>query len=1267
MPNYEKINLMHLSGNIILLCFLFFSLIAHGQSRPHRNSILHIDKENGLPNEWIRVLHQDHHGFIWIGTENGLCRYDGHEFLLFQHDEDDPCSIPFNYITMIQEDTAHHHLLIGGIKSIARMNLKTFTFSPLISPPGHAASSTNRRFIIDNTGHTWLYREDGYFIMHTPDSFEWVYPATGYFPIKYADGILHRDKNGLIYLQAKEPHVLEINKKNKLPPDKNNEIVLVNIPIPMGDVADTLLDLHNLPPSKWFIQKNHSPNLFLKENALWSYDANQRTASKYFDTKDYFKEDSAVNLLWYQRLQDQTLLLGTSHGLLAIPGGENPFQLFSDVRARKIKYYRNSIWLSGDQGLFQYAEGGTLLKKWSSEKMYSFEFDGDHLYGGTRDGKLIYINLNTGKTKMISLATTNPGIRNLYFTGIIKDKIYFGGTPYLIRTNRDLTAVKFISMTDIQGRSHTDILCGHLLEDKNELWLGTITGGVFVFTVSDSLIFKKQLYKNTNKENALTSDGVLDMMRSRDKMYLCMEAGINIVDLNINSIISIRKKSGLVDDRIMSTLSDGKGNIWLSTLSNGLIQWNTSANTFKSTTVSNGLISDNHLFGSGMVDPGGKMYFGSEEGVYRFDPGRQIEPTHTFDSILISNCYINGYPFYSVTGDTIKNILFKPFLQLNHNQNRIQLALSGSALFNMPDVQYSLLPKDKTWYKWKSGDQVLYDGLAPGKYLFRTKINGRERAHLTFNISPPWYKTMLFLFLFGLATLGSLGYLIYAYIQYRLRLQRLRLQAELVETKANYFANITHELKTPLQLLTGPLENLHSKLSTDLGNEKLITWLDTAQKQAQRIKILVQQMETLKKIDEAVLTDHIEPIDLFAFADGIKNSFEALALKQNLRIHVESNLNSSLIVQMDHSHLTTIFNNLIQNVLDHSATAKNIWIRLFDEKDQVNIEIQDDGEGILPADRPYIFNRFYTKAANGKGMGLGLALVHDLVRWHQGTIEYQATDGDGRFLIKFPLNQSESMEYELEKINIKEDLVIIDNEASILEFIKNEMESLYHIHLFTSAPEALKYIYHQLPGIIITDWLMPGMDGIDFVKKIKQSPLTCHIPIIMISGKSDTGSRLQAYESNVDAYLSKPFSIHELKVLLSQILENRKTIASQNLKSSSSRPSGSEDPFVPMLMEYLDLNLANAELNVDQICRGMTLSRTQLFRKCIASFGVSVQQLLQTKRINKAKELLTKFPLKTISEVALSCGYKDPNYFSKVFKKESGMNPVEYKQSQKTN
>lgn len=1258
---------MHLPRTITSIWFLILSLIAVGQSVHHKNSILHIGKRNGLPNQWVRVLHQDHNGFIWIGTEDGLCRYDGHNFLLFQHDEDDPGSIPFNYITMIQEDTTKHFLLIGGIKSIARMDLKTFTFYPLISPPGHAASSTNRRFIVDNTGHTWLYREDGYFIMHAPDSFEWVYPATGYFPIKYADGILHRDKNGLIYLQAKQPQVLQINEKNKLPTDKINEIVLVNVPIPIGDVADTLLDLHTLPPLKWFIQKNASPTLFLKDNILWTYDANQRTASKYFDTKDYFKEDSAVNLIWWQRLQDQTVLAGTSHGMLAMPGDDNPFKIFSSVRARKIKHHRHSIWLSGDQGLFQYAEDGTLLKKWSMEKIFSFEFEGDDLYGGTRDGKLIHINILTGKTKMISLATTFPGIRNIYYTGILKDKICFGGTPYLIRANRDLSEVNFISLTDAEGRQHTDILCGHILEDKNELWLGTITGGVFVFTVSDSLIFKKQLYKNTNTENALTSNGILDMMRSRDKMYLCMEAGINIIDVNTNRIISIQKKNGLPDDRIMSTLSDGKGNIWLSTLNNGLIQWNTSANTFKSNTVYNGLISDNHLFGSGMVDPAGNMYFGSEDGVYWFDPDRQIKPTHIIDSILISNCYINGHPFYTVTGDTIKSILFKSSLQLKHDQNRIQLTLSGSTFFNMPDVQYSLQPKDRSWHNWKPGELVLYDGLDPGKYRFTTKINGKERSHMTFTINPPWYKTGIALFLFGCGALGILSYSLYAYIQYRLRLQQLKHQAELVETKANYFANITHELKTPLQLLTGPLENLHSKLSADFRNEKLIGWLDTAQQQTQRIKILVQQMETLKKIDEAVLTDHIEPIDLYAFAEGIKHSFEALALKQHLSIQVESTLNSSLTVQLDHSHLTTIFNNLIQNVLDHSATAKNIWIRLFDEKDQVSIEIRDDGEGILPADRPYIFNRFYTKAANGKGMGLGLALVHDLVRWHHGTIVYQVMDGYGSFLIQFPTDQPDSKDEELEKINIKEDLVIIDNEASILEFIKNEMESSYQIHLFTSASEALKYIYHQLPGIIITDWLMPGMDGVDFVKKIKQSPLTCHIPIIMISGKSDTGSRLQAYESNVDAYLSKPFSIHELKVLLSQILENRKRIASQNLKLSPSGPTGREDPFIPMLMEYLDLNIANAELNVDQICRAIAVSRTQLFRKCIACFGVSIQQLLQTKRISKAKEVLTKFPSKTISEVALSCGYKDPNYFSKVFKKESGMNPVEYKQSQKTN
>jgi hypothetical protein len=425
---------------------------------------------------------------------------------------------------MIQEDTAQKCLLVGGIKSIARMEMSTYKFSSLVPPPGHAPSSTNRRFIIDDSGQSWLYREDGYFIMHDRDSFEWIYPATKYFPIKYADGILHRDEDKLIYLQSEMPHVVDLNEQNKWPPNPKNEIILVNPPnIHPAYGFDTIWVNSGLPVTKWFLNKNKNRNQFFQNNSFRNFDTDQRISGLYFDAKEYFFPDSTVHLICWGRLYDNTTLIGTSRGMLILPPANNPFTGFASVHARKIKQYQQSIWISGDNGLFQYSGSGTLIKKWSSEKIYSFDFYDDKLYGGTQDGKIIRIDLKTGKLKIVSLSIPDRTIRNLYFTGIAGGQVFVGGTPYLIISDPDLSIFKFHSLKNDQGQMHNDILCGQIRADVHELWLGTITGGLFIYSLGDSLSFKKQIFNNTIASYSLTSNTVLDMVADQDKMYLCLD------------------------------------------------------------------------------------------------------------------------------------------------------------------------------------------------------------------------------------------------------------------------------------------------------------------------------------------------------------------------------------------------------------------------------------------------------------------------------------------------------------------------------------------------------------------------------------------------------------------------------------------------------------------------------------------------------------------------------------------------------------------------
>jgi signal transduction histidine kinase/CheY-like chemotaxis protein/AraC-like DNA-binding protein len=766
---------------------------------------------------------------------------------------------------------------------------------------------------------------------------------------------------------------------------------------------------------------------------------------------------------------------------------------------------------------------------------------------------------------------------------------------------------------------------------------------------------------------------------------------------------------------ICSILGDNNGNLWLSTHS-GISKLKIAENEFLNYYVFDGLQGNEFSMGAAFKSKDGEMFFGGTGGITSFYPA-EIGDRKTSLNLYLTGLYLADKPVISGQKSG-RNTIFTGFIsdvdtiRLSYDDNMFALEFStfNYGFSEQIAYQYMLEGLNSEWVSTEPGvNRIYFTNIHYGTYRLKIRAffysNYSSEKIITLIISPPWYLTVWaklgYLLLFVLLVWG-ISRFIMERIRHRQELMRSEHAEQISEAKLQFFINISHEIRTPMTLIISPLEKLISECK-DQAQQKVYLLI---YRNAQRILQLINQLMDLRKIDKGSMSMKFRETDIVSFIDDLMQTFEYQAEKQNIRfsfVHADEQLK----VWIDLNNFDKVLVNLLSNAFKYTPENGEITVTLRRAANDYEIIVSDTGPGIEEDQLEKIFERFYQintdETKNIFGTGVGLHLARSLVELQHGTISARnRTDARGsEFIICLPLGNAHLSNIEevmpppatavpfvrkemiLPKVTqdaseqvtksrkprpkTKYRVLIVDDENEIRQYLKEALSENYRISEALNGKEALNFILKEKPDLVISDVMMPEMDGIALTKKVKANVTVNHIPIILLTAKTSDEDKAAGFDTGADAYIAKPFNIDLLQSIVSNIFENRERLKPRAVDSEENREliepvvlKPSDQVLYEKIIKIINANISDPDLNVELLAHGVGMSRVHMHRKLKELTNQSARDFIKTIRLKQAGELLTN-PKLTISEVAYALGFTNMSHFSNSFREFYGVSPKEYR------
>ncbi len=896
-----------------------------------------------------------------------------------------------------------------------------------------------------------------------------------------------------------------------------------------------------------------------------------------------------------------------------------------------------------------------------------------------------------------------------------------------------------------------------LLKIKNLIYVLTYGGGLNVLDIENKKITQIQ-HDPKNKESLSNNLGRILIRDKMGNVWIGTEDGLNLLSRENIDKGNYTFKRYLEGYNIASLYEDSKGNIWIGTFSNGLIYRNNQS--FNYFTEKEGLAG--HTIFTILEDKRGEIWLGTNQGISRCNVARKsflnynssdglqnLEFNYNaglmdsktggllfggkngFTWFQPSNLKTNKYiPKVALTRLIVNNrevkvgakdgILSEALNQMDlitfkHNQANFTLQFSALDYLNPQKNHYAIKLEglDKYWQYIVGSHEVTYTLQKPGSYLFRLKggnndgiWNPKEKV-ITIKVLPsPWLSLPAYLVYFSLFAIALfIGYR-FIVLNHTLALEQVEKgkQSEIHQMKLRFFTNITHELRTPLSLILGPLEEL---LDSNKENKKNFGPLKTAHRNAVRLLNLVNQLLTFRKLERDHEEMNIEETDIISFLRDISDSF-----KDEMRLHhIDFKITydfSPFPVFMDRDKMEKVFYNLLSNAFKFTPEGGNISIVIAKKEESVSCTFKDSGIGIEPEFQDEIFRRFYEKdnhhpslRVQNEGTGIGLALSLQMVKLHKGDIKVESEPNKGAsFEVTFPINlnlvaqeigvkqngtdtrkgkkmnemeQSPSWE-DWSEVQVASDsllktqsfhFLLIDDNEEIIDYLSTIFPPTIFLSRATDGKSGFEKALLLQPDLIISDVMMPGMDGFQLSYQLRANFETSHIPIILLTAQSDFSFKLEGLKTGADEYLTKPFHPKELFIRVENILRNRgfsrqKFKEKEILEPSEITFTSADETLIQNAIALVEKNMDFPEYSVDQFAQDLAVSRPSLFNKMRALTGETPKNFIKIIRLKRAAQLLKTGKL-SVSEVCYMTGFRDPKYFNKCFQKQYNQSPSEYK------
>ncbi len=828
-------------------------------------------------------------------------------------------------------------------------------------------------------------------------------------------------------------------------------------------------------------------------------------------------------------------------------------------------------------------------------------------------------------------------------------------------------------------------------DSSGNIWVGTLIGGLCVFNSDFNLIFN---YGTIYDFYAITNI----YRDSKNRMWIASQNDLFCFKNYTNDSVFRYSTDYGLSERSVKAIIEGNtpDEFWVSTL-NGISHINLQNNNVSNFFVSDKIVMGDYYSGAVTKTSDGTVYFGSQNGITWFNQELKTPDMHNLPPIVFTSFLIPGKE------NNINEFIDIPFsdtMMLKHYQNSLQINFSVLDYSVTDNIEYAFKMEgvDDDWYFINKDRRVIFRNLKPGNYIFSVKarLHNKEWSDdiksMYVCIKPRLRNTLLAKFIYFILLILVSFLLIRFYknklqIENDLQLEKQSRQQEhdLNEEKLKFFTNITHELRTPMTLILGPLEDL---LSDDKLTKEQFKKVNSIQRVASRLLQLINQILEFRKTQNKNRKLRVAKDDFVKYVSEIGSKYKDL--NKNTEIDFQIRLPDEKIEMFfDPEVISIIIDNLISNAIKYTTKGTiKLGIKCSTENDvnYTEVCVEDTGYGISPDDLPHIFERYY-QAKNTthpvKGTGIGLALVKNLVELHEAEISVKSQINIGTtFKVKFITNNSypEVMhvtpaviqdEQNEQEVSSEKVILVVDDNHEIVEYIHDNLLDNYKVLTAENGQMGYDIACEQTPDIIITDIMMPVMDGIEMCKKMKLDVRTSHIPIVLLTAKGSTLDQSEGYSAGADSYLTKPFSVNLLKSRITNILKTREKLSnvySSNFKNKQQLFNEStnqlDKEFLEKLTDIIEKNLEDEDLNISSIASQLNMSHSTLYRKIKALTSLTANEYIRKVRINMGEQLLLTNQY-SISEIMYKIGINSSSYFRQCFKDEFGMNPSEYLQKLK--
>ncbi len=850
----------------------------------------------------------------------------------------------------------------------------------------------------------------------------------------------------------------------------------------------------------------------------------------------------------------------------------------------------------------------------------------------------------------------------------------------------------------------------YILEDsENRLWIATTFGLNLIEDLNgamDSPVFRTFL-NNPQDMQSISYNDIIHIFEDSEKRlwFGTFGGGVNLLkELNEKkaSFRHFRKTDGLIDDAVFAILEDRSGNIWFST-EKGISMYRKPASEFENYDRNSGLYSENFSENTCCLDRDGKMLFGSINGTLKINPEQQNKNQYIPPVVLTNFQLFNRNVDFRDPESPIRSAIETlDTIVLKHYQSSFSFEYAALSYFAPDQNKYSFILEnfEKSWNDLNNQRKATYTNLSPGDYVFKVKASSwdgtwnRNPRTVYIKILPPWWKsktayTVYFILAVLILLISRKLFLNYYRLQNDLKVER-----RVNDIKLQFFTNISHEIRTPLTLILGPIEDIKSiKNLPGIIHDKIVIM----ERNGKRMLRLVNQLLDFRKIQKNKMHLKIQQIDLVEFVKEIYEHFLPIATHKNIDFRFVTSI-SRLMVFVDPNKFDSVVFNILSNAFKYTGSGKSIQLTIIrPDNTHAEVTVTDQGSGIPVEKLNMIFERFTPLSESTsalEGTGIGLNLSYEIMKLHKGDIFVDTEQGKGSsFRIQLQLGRTHFKNVDLglaidrprvehpEVFETLDDqngipelqktadrspnkiLIVEDNEEIIL-YLKEDLSTYFEVATAANGNEALEKIKSFHPDIIVTDIMMPGIDGIEMTKRLKENIETSHIPVVMLTAKSAIEDQIIGIESGAEAYLLKPFNTQYLLAVVRNLLRQRKYVIRKYRDKfediAELKITPKDDEFMKNIVQIIETHYNDPEFNVERLAEFSTVSRTVMYNKLKGLTGLSPVDFLRQMRLRFAATIL-KQSGRNVSETAYLTGFNDVKYFSRCFKELFGSSPRDYK------